>query len=101
MSAAPEIRPATAADAPALTRLLGGAFDADPVTGRRRSGAFAWYFRLALDLTLPSGHVFVTADGRGTASGRRRPAAPHFAHGGQWGGECAGGLRSTHPMGDP
>ena len=67
------MRPATAADVPALTRLLCRAFAADPVVGwvlrsdRRRGAALAWYFRLSLDLTLPHRWVFVTEDGGGTA----------------------------------
>jgi ribosomal protein S18 acetylase RimI-like enzyme len=67
------IRPASSADVPALVGLLCRAFDADALANwalrrdGRRGAAFAWFYRLSLDLTLPRGHVVVTEDGLGTA----------------------------------
>lgn len=53
--------------------MLRRAFDADPVVNwvvrqdGERERALRWLFRLALDMAMPLGHVYMTADGAGAA----------------------------------
>jgi ribosomal protein S18 acetylase RimI-like enzyme len=62
-----------AADVPRLREVLGRAFATDPVldwvlrSDAGRDAAVAFLFRLTLDLAMPLGHVYTTADGSAAA----------------------------------
>jgi ribosomal protein S18 acetylase RimI-like enzyme len=82
---APEVRPATSDDGPALTKLLVRAFDDDPVAtfmfaGRRRRalGLHSFFTSQMRHQYMPHGHVYTTGDLSGVAmwgppDRRRRP----------------------------
>ncbi|HXM58594.1 MAG TPA: GNAT family N-acetyltransferase [Candidatus Dormibacteraeota bacterium] len=82
------VRPATAADAPALRGVLRHAFDADPVVNwvvRQDGGrewAMAWLFRLTLDIGLANGHAYTAGERQGVAlwAPPGRPAAGQLRH---------------------
>src|SRR6202044_880467 len=70
----PRVRPATAADVPALTDMLVRAFDDDPVSHfmfagqrRRRAGLHSFYTSQLRRQYMPLGHVYTTEDGSGAA----------------------------------
>jgi ribosomal protein S18 acetylase RimI-like enzyme len=70
----PNVRPATAADGPAITRLLVRAFDDDPVAnfmfaGRRRRewGLHSFFSSQLRRQYMPHGHVYTTEDVSGVA----------------------------------
>jgi ribosomal protein S18 acetylase RimI-like enzyme len=71
---APTVRPATAADVPALTEMLVRAFDDNPVaqsmfagSGRRRRGLHSFFRTELRRHYLPHGHVYTTDDLTGVA----------------------------------
>ncbi|MGP0032085.1 MAG: GNAT family N-acetyltransferase [Acidimicrobiales bacterium] len=70
---APKVRPATAADASAMTKMLVRAFDDDPVARfmfagpRRRQRGLHSFFASQLHQYLPLGHVYVSEDLSGAA----------------------------------
>lgn len=70
----PQVRPATAADGPALVELLVRAFDDDPVANfmfagqrRRRWGLHSFFTSQLRRQYLPHGHVYATGDLSGVA----------------------------------
>jgi ribosomal protein S18 acetylase RimI-like enzyme len=70
----PHVRPATASDVPAITKMLVRAFDDDPVASfmfagkqRRRLGLHSFFTSQLRRQYLPHGHVYVTEDLSGAA----------------------------------